>query len=55
MNVEDLYRAQYLSLLQMRENTIKDLEDLNTQIKSLVRDAKVENITLPAPKSAAKQ
>lgn len=55
MNLENLYRAQYLSLLQLRENTIKDLEDLNTQIKSLVRDAKIENITLTETKIAPKQ
>ena len=47
MNANDIYRAQYISLLQMRENLIRDLEDLNIQIKSLVKEAKREKIILP--------
>ena len=47
MKAVEIYRAQYLSMLQQRENLILDIERLNNQIAVLVREAKKENIDLP--------
>lgn len=46
MSISDLYRAQYLTLLQRRDNIIADLADINDQLFKLVQEAKQDKIDL---------